>query len=54
MERHEKGVVFVFLSLVSEVVEWMLYCFPTRQQKHSCRRVTARYVKASIAIEIEG
>jgi hypothetical protein len=26
---------------------------PTRQQKHSCRRVTARYVKASIAMEIE-
>ena len=54
MKRSEKGVVFVFLSLLSEVVQWMLYCFPARQQQHSCRRVTARYVKASIAIEIEG
>lgn len=28
MKRAEKGAVFVFLSLVSEVVERMLYCFP--------------------------
>jgi hypothetical protein len=54
MKGPEKGAVFVFLSPVSEVVEWMLYCFPTRQQKHSSRRVSARYVKASIAVEIEG